>query len=447
MKSFGCMRNVLIGVVVIILGHFYYQYYNDRHQAKIIPEFYDQTVTITGTLRSMPDERFTTVKLTLQPETINGDSVDSHIYDKVMITTSKPSSIRFGDHITVQGKLEPIESFVTTTGTVFAYDDYLAIRDVYGTMYEPSITVGGRDNGFFIQVRTGLLQLRSYLREHLMNVIPMPESALFSGIMFGDQSLFSPELLDYFRNTGLIHIMVLSGSNIALLALWVGFFFRRFGCRVKYTAMIIGSLLFVMMTGFTAPSVRAWIMLCIGCLGYLLGRQTTMYRVIGLVIVIMFIINPNQVFHDPSFHLSLLATIGVLFIAPKLANYVSTIPERFGLREVVSQTLGVSLLVIPYIAAVMGSFSWVGIVMNIIIVPWIGLLTIGGYGIVIISLFYNGLATLLAFPLYSIAHVIINTVTSIGSKLSVTIVPKFSYLVLTLYYSCVIYVVFYNNSK
>ncbi len=447
MNWFVTVKRILIIVCVCIFGLVYYQNYTTNHSPQILPDYYDETITITGTVRTMPDERFTTVKLTVRPETINGDSISSNTHDRVLITVTKPSNIRFGDRITVHGTLEQIEPFITDTGINFAYDEYLAIHDVYGSMYEPSITVEGRDTGFLITIRTWLLDLRSYLRNNLMSVIPMPESALFSGIMFGDQSLFTSEMLGYFRTTGLIHIMVLSGSNIALLALWVGFFFRSFGYRTKYTAMIIGSLLFVMMTGFTAPSVRAWIMLSIGCMGYVLGRKNSMYRVIGLVIFVMFLINPIQVIHDASFHLSLLATIGVLFLAPILADYMVRIPERFGLREVVSQTFGVSLPVIPYIAVVMGSFSPIGILLNILVVPWIGLLTIGGYGLVIISLFYNGLATILGFPLYIIAHSIISIVTVIGNYFQVIIVQHIPVFYVIILYSCIFYWFYQKKGK
>lgn len=58
--------------------------------------------------------------------------------------------------------------------------------------------------------------------------IPYPESGFLSGILYGEKGSLSPEILETFGTTGLIHVVVLSGANITIIATFMLSLFRDY---------------------------------------------------------------------------------------------------------------------------------------------------------------------------------------------------------------------------
>jgi len=75
----------------------------------------------------------------------------------------------------------------------------------------------------------------------------------------------------------------------------------------------------------------------------------------------MIVINPFLLCYDVSFELSFLATIAVIFLAPRIEKYFLWVPEHFQLRDIVSVTVAAYIFVFPFILYEMGNFSLVAL--------------------------------------------------------------------------------------
>jgi competence protein ComEC len=387
---------------------------SNKHHAKIIPFYYDQQVSITGIVTEVVP-KFAQNRVIIDTEKLSSIHIPEPVHERILITLPPGTTLAPADRVIVHGTLDQPERFVTDTGTQFDYATYLGTSHIQATMYIPEVTVTGQSRKLFVSLQRHLYVVRESLREQIRSIFPLPVSALYSGIMIGDQSLFPPELLDVFRKSGLIHIMVLSGSNIALVAGFVFIFARRLGYYRRYIITGIIVTLFVMMTGFAPPSVRALIMILVTYIARLLLRQYNAMYILLLTILGMLIINPSLA-RNVSFHLSILATYAILFVAPLIQSRIMGITERFGFREIIAQTLSTQIIVVPYTIVSMGMFSLVGILLNIIVVPLTGLLTVVGYILVGLSYISGSLASILGLPFAYIASFIINI-----SELLVTI--------------------------
>lgn len=414
----------IIGIIV---------FFSYKKHAVIIPFYYDQQVTITGTVSEVMD-KFSSTSIVVDVEQLSYINIPNPSRERVLVRLLPGTRVVPTDRVVLSGTLDEIRNFITDTGSEFDYANYLQTTHIYGSMYQPQVTVVGREHGIRAILNRGLYHVRESIRDHIRSIFPLPVSALYSGMMIGDQSLFPPELLDVFRKSGLIHIMVLSGSNIALVAGFVFIWARRLGYYRRY--IITGAVitLFVMMTGFAPPSVRALIMILATYVSRLLLRQYSGLYILLLTILVMLIINPLLA-RNVSFHLSILATYAIMFVAPIISERLLYITERYGLREIVAQTLSTQLIVVPYTIVSMGMFSLVGIVLNITVVPLTGLLTVAGYILTGISYIHTGLASIIGLPFTYLAHMIIKTSEIfVGLPRSFMYVSGVSSIILVAYY-------------
>ena len=92
------------------------------------------------------------------------------------------------------------------------------------------------------------------------NYLPEPHSSLLNGILFGIDLKASHEFYQQLKVVGLLHLVVLSGMNITLLAGFTTVFTGFFSKRISLLITILIIILFILFVGPKAPIVRAGIM-------------------------------------------------------------------------------------------------------------------------------------------------------------------------------------------
>lgn len=142
---------------------------------------------------------------------------------------------------------------------------------------------------------------------------------------------------------------------------------------------ILAILLFVLMTGANSTALRAGIMASLMIFARATGRNYDVARTMILAAVLMIFINPFVLVYDVSFQLSFIATIGVIFYAPRFEKYFRWITPKLGLRDIVSVTTAVYIFVLPFILYKMGNLSIVALPANILILPLIPFTMLFGF--------------------------------------------------------------------
>ncbi len=183
-------------------------------------------------------------------------------------------------------------------------------------------------------------------------------------MLLGDVSGISKEFYNQMVATGLIHILVVSGSNlmivvkglIELLATWIG---RK---RAIFLGIMMGWF-YVSLVGWQIPAVRAVVMVTVMYLGQFLGRKTNLGRMLILVVLIM-VVADYRVLGSVSFWMSFLA-----FIA------VSQNPDE----GVIKTTLRVNLYLLPILAWKFGSLSLIAPISNLMTLFLVETITVLGF--------------------------------------------------------------------
>ena len=101
------------------------------------------------------------------------------------------------------------------------------------------------------------------------------------------------------------------------------------------------------------------------------GRNYDVARALVLAGVFMIVLNPLVLAYDVSFQLSFIATIAVIFLAPRIEKYFLWVTERFQLRDIITVTSAAYIFVFPFILYKMGNLSLVAFPANILILPFI----------------------------------------------------------------------------
>lgn len=305
--------------------------------------------------------------------------------NKILFTISPYINVSFGDKIEFSGVLKVPENFKTDAGVEFDYVHFLAKDGIYYEMYFPKIEVVSHRNGN--EVIGFLLSLKHSLLEHLATIIPEPELSLLGGLLLGVKQSLGKGLLDDFKKTGVIHMVVISGYNISIVAEAIMRSFSFLPTAFRFLFSSCGIILFVLMTGASGASVRAGIMVLIVLLGKILGRTYSPIRALLFAATCMVIHNPMILLYDPSFQLSFLATLGLLLVSPLLLPYLMIVPERFGLREMVSATVSIQVFLLPYLLYLSGSLSVVSLPVNLLVLFLIPVTMLVGFIVGMLSFF------------------------------------------------------------
>lgn len=293
--------------------------------------------------------------------------------DKMLfkVGVDKYGEYEYGDRVRLTGKLSEPRNFVSDGGRTFGYIDYLGKDGIFYEFKKAQVEIIEKADGKSISGR--LFSLKRGFINNLKKVLGEPHAALASGLVVGEKAALGKELIDEFRMAGLIHIVVLSGYNITIIAASI----RRILSFLPRNAAIIlggiGIILFGILVGGGATVVRSCIMALIALCAELLRRDYGVTRALFIAGAIMLIENPLILFHDPSFQLSFMATLGLILLSSPLEDKFGFITEKFDMRSLVASTLATQIFVSPLIFYMMGQLSIIGIVVNIIVLPFIPL--------------------------------------------------------------------------
>lgn len=363
---------------------------DQRLDKNILQNYIGKEVSLEGIVINEPDQRENNTKLTLEVSWLGGVTPKLESEVRVLLTVPHYPQYVYGDEIIVSGVLSEPQNFKTKNGNVFDYINYLSKDSIFYTMYFPETELISKENGNFVKEKLFLIK-NSFLKK-IQKTIPDPQVSLLGGLLLGVKQSLGKELQEDFRKVGLIHIVVLSGYNVSIIA---DFMMGIFSFLPRMMALSFGALsiiLFAIMVGGSATIVRASIMALLVVLARATGRTSEVIRALFLAGFIMVLHNPQIVVFDPSFQLSFVATLGLIILSPKVSEYFKFIPEKYYLRESIVATISTQIFVLPLLLYMMGELSLVAVLVNFLVLMFIPLTMFFGFLTGLFSFVWIGLA-------------------------------------------------------
>jgi competence protein ComEC len=404
-----------------------------------LPESYraqiGNEVTLSGTIVAPPDIRETTQRLTLETG-IGGEKT------RVLIITERFPEVSVGDTITAVGRLDLPEPFATNGGREFRYDLFLKKDGVFALLSFSEIVITGQEHGFVIDSYRVLSRIKPAFIDALGASLTEPFASLAGGLIVGGKEGLPDSLQDAFIQTGLIHIVVLSGYNVMIVADWVRRVFVFLSPRTRFGIAGIIVLLFVFAAGAGAASIRAGLMALIALFGRATGRTYDAVRALLFVGFIMLLQNPLLLPYDPGFQLSFIATLGLLLGTPLLERFFMFVRLKM-LRELMCATLAAQIAVLPFLLFQTGLLSLVAFPANLLVLPIVPLAMGLSFFASIIGFIVPAIAPLAGLPALAVLGYITGVTETLATiPFSSILLPTFPFALVLVSYvllGCVVY--------
>ena len=236
--------------------------------------------------------------------------------------------------------------------------------------------------------------IQSYLVSKCKEIMPEPQSSLLAGILIGEKQSLEPDFKKALINTSTIHIVVVSGQNLSMLAGFLIAFSPWFGRKKTVLTTIAILIGYSILTGLQLPVIRAALMSIFSLIGLLFNREINSLKILIFSGLVMLIANPTWL-DSVSFQLSFMATVGVMVLAPEIVKTDKWLPEF--IRQDLWVSLSAQLLTLPIIAINFHRVSIIGLLSNMLVLWTIGPVMITGIVAVLVGLFSPFLGAIFGF--------------------------------------------------
>lgn len=353
-------------------------------------------------------------------EPYHNGSIQTMEFGSIKVRTYSFPRYELGQVLKIEGKLPELESkkeglFSSLPSQLTKFFD-----DKFLLTYPVISVVQNEELNFLFRFLSGLGRFKARWLESIHRSLPENQEALVAGVTLGHKSSLSPEFYQALQRTGVLHVVVASGQNVAILGqVLLSGLLLLMSRRRAVIWVLIAVGVYVLLAGMTAPIVRAGIMGGVSLLAMAWGRQKDGLVALGLAVMAMLLVSPMLLF-DISWQLSVAATLGILVIYPRWWRWINDKGPVWirGIGGELGVTLAAQLAVLPLVLLRFGNVSLVGPVVNLMVAPLVPVIMVGGGVVAITGLVSGILARIVAVGVWVPATIFVELVEG-AARLSV----------------------------
>ncbi|MCD8239462.1 MAG: DNA internalization-related competence protein ComEC/Rec2 [Clostridiales bacterium] len=239
-----------------------------------------------------------------------------------------------GDAATLTGKLRALSPQYNPSD--FDEIQYYTCRGIYYKMYSPDLEITGLKKTLSYY----LYALKTKAAEALDEIYSEENSAILKARLLGDKTYLSDEIKLLYKNSGIYHILAISGLHISLIAGVFMYFFKK----KRHSIIIMAFLaIYCLFTGLSPSAVRAVIMMWVLLIGRMLGRKYDLVSSLAFSAFLILVFNPLYLF-DCGFIYSYCSVLGIALFAKPFGKITGRVPVKNKIfREHVLDALAASL--------------------------------------------------------------------------------------------------------
>lgn len=385
------LNGLFFGAAWMLLSA-WWQFNSLAHNDVDVNTLHLSTHTLTGEIKSLIGQS-DDIRFNFLIKRINGEQLTRPFLVRlswpVQPTIEAPTenavlfALKQGQHWQLNTKLKPAHGFANNTG--FSYQTWLLKRKIVATGY-----VKNSELNQVIENNSSLRQqLFDLLNEQRLSHINSTNKALLLALVVGDKQQFSENHWQVLSATNTQHLMAISGLHLGLVAslffmiskllIWLlpaSAVCHRSVHLVPIFMSVMVACIYAALAGFSAPTVRALMMIFVYWLIRLSKIHLTVTRWLLLSLFLIVLLIPFSLF-DSSFWLSCIAVV-VIFIG--LWRYRIFVQQQSGWRQFILSLLLVQLVLTVFLLPVnwllYQQLSGVSLIANIVVVPIMSLMVI-----------------------------------------------------------------------
>ncbi len=312
-------------------------------------------------------------------------------------------TLHHGDHIAFHGRSHAPRGGLNPGG--FNYATYLEhqgidrVATVVGSNAVTLLEAGALSGRWSFWNRID--RWRSRIREAAVHSLSQPALGLFLGMIIGERGYISQEIQDQFMVTGTVHLLSISGSHLGLVSA-IGYWVAKrtllllpMSLLLTMTRRITPSRLAILCTwpavalyavlaGAELATIRSLTMITLAMVAVWLGHDRHLGHAIAAAVLGIVLHDPHAIF-DISFQLSFLSVLVMVAMMSITRTWddAHTGPDGDATRRILLSGLkalstgaALTLTTLPLVAFYFNQVPWVGMVTNLIAIPFTGLILV-----------------------------------------------------------------------
>ncbi|MGI5816807.1 MAG: ComEC/Rec2 family competence protein [Armatimonadota bacterium] len=325
-----------------------------------------------------------------------GDGAAQRATGRVEARVPSRPELEVGDRVHLRDAAVALPESAEEPGE-FDYRGWLARQGVRSVASARAVEVIGTDDSLRLQVARRGQALRAHVVEAIEGAMPGPDAAFYSRLMLGmvyglGGSRLPEEVAEQFRRTGTVHLLVVSGAQVSMLAMVLVGLTGGGLRRMRWWQAILASfgvLVLVAIVGMEASVSRAVAMFALVVLAALGRRDYDVYTAIALAAAVILLVEPFALL-SLSFQLTFAATLGIVLFLPDEpirridgSRADAPLPQ---IRSIVWASFGAWALTTPLLAHSFAGFALTGSVANLTNVPLRAVVLVLGFAALPVAL-------------------------------------------------------------
>lgn len=281
----------------------------------------------------------------------------------------------------------------------FDFGKYLRSKGISGTIScnnsrDISIINYSKDN-----FQNIVFSARKYLDNRISSLHNAQAASLIKGLVLADRSEINQETKTEFINTGVMHVLAVSGLHVGYIIVIFYFLFGRLNIYFRSIMVLLGIIIFMILTGLPSSVVRAVIMAGVIIISNLTNRYSNLFNSLALAAILILFFVPGEIF-NPGFQLSFVSVFSIGTIYPFLQSNINLLKINSkvvkNLLKLAAMSLSAQIGTLPFILIYFNKLSLTALFANIIVIPVIGLIVGIALFTIVLSFILPYLATLSA---------------------------------------------------
>ncbi|WP_130733433.1 ComEC/Rec2 family competence protein [Flavobacterium sp. J27] len=388
---FGITSYCLIFSLGTISHYFHTDIYYNNHYSNFSQE---NKNLLIGAITSELKPSATFDKYILEVEKCNTTSS----FGKLLLYVKKDGlKLHVGERIKVEEKIMP--TLTATNPYQFDYGEYLKKQNIYHQVFcedKDVMQLGFHKGGNYYLQRIREKGQASFDYHGFSK----ETKSILNALLFGQRTTIDQTILTNYSNSGVVHILAISGLHVGILFFFFSFVLKpleklKKGKLIKLL-LVLGLLwLFALLTGLPASVTRAVTLFSFVSLGNHFNKQNNVFNAVAVSALFLLLFNPNYIF-DIGFQLSYAAVISILLLQPFYEKFYFT-KNKIGIyfTDIILVSLAAQVGVLPLSLYYFHQFPLLFLLANVVVIPMASLVMILGSILLVVNLIFKPLGLFL----------------------------------------------------
>lgn len=381
-------RNCLITIFISVIVGFssFTLVYNRLIQEEVMNVDTSVDYIVMGTVRSAPIEYEDYMSMFVDDPILTTDSTSIDLDGKSLYLKIDTADIDEGSDLYTAEAGDTIILVARVTNVSVLNDD-----GIFSFAYKNNcryIAYAEQDNISVIAgSTTGIVAVREFIKEKIYSSMDARYAGLAYAIFVGDRSGLDYDMQENFQVTGIAHLLAVSGFNVGFIVLLLLLVLKPARMKNIWKTLIVSAILicYCWLCDWSPSVVRAGLMAIFILLGNCFGKQGDSLNSVSLAGILLLLIDPMYLF-DLSFLLSFASVFAIIMLYPRF----EALFMKARLGKFVSATLAISIAAqigtLPLIINTFGYVSVVSLLVNFLVVPFLGYLYMGMFASLILAI-------------------------------------------------------------